>query len=134
MNVFKLTPHFYLREFECPCCGTVMMDEYFIGMLEKLRVEISLPIKINSGYRCRAYQKALKLARYEITGVMPPLPKIPFHTEGVAADIRIMDRPILNDDIPMLNDIGFTGIGISPSGWAHLDSGHDTIQTWKYSY
>lgn len=140
-NDFQVTDHFNLREFECPCCQRVILDEEFIEKLEKLRVDRGrIIISRGGGYRCEAYQKAIHYARNEILGMPLVEPEIAAHTMGQAADIRIFSLdngdllPIMMSDVPYLKELGFTGIGVSNFGWAHLDDAHPTLRTWSYSY
>lgn len=140
INDFRISPNFLLREFECPCCRTVSLNAGFIDKLQKLREHRGrIVITPNGGgYRCDAYQLALHYARAELLHQKYVQPKIAAHSLGQAADITIFNDdemvPVMNADIPFLKSLGFTGIGISVKGWAHLDDAHDPFQTWTYSY
>ena len=49
LNDFQLTENFNLKEFECPCCHTVLLHPLLVLKLQKLRDEWGLPLIINSG-------------------------------------------------------------------------------------
>lgn len=74
-NAFKISEHFTLQEFECPCCKRVVLNRMLIIKLEELRDRIGIPIKITSGYRCPAYNS--KVAGHAFS----------LHTQGRAVDI-----------------------------------------------
>lgn len=78
LNNFPLSEHFNLREFECPCCGRVMLDSRLITALESLRANIGgKPIIVTSGYRCPDHNKM-------ITGAINS-----DHLYGWAADVIV---------------------------------------------
>lgn len=66
MNKIKVSEHFSLHEFECPCCNLVKLDERLVFTLEELRARLCLkymtdiPVIINSGYRCKKHNKEIK--------------------------------------------------------------------------
>lgn len=141
VNDFEISDHFNLREFRCPCCGAVILDNKFLAKLEKLRVDRGrVIVSSGGGYRCRSYQRAIHFARNEILNMPLSEPKIAAHTLGQAADVTVYsidtgDKiPLTSSDIPYLKGLGFTGIGISKYGWAHLDDAHDPFEQWSYSY
>jgi len=55
INDFQITKDFNLREFECPCCGQVMIDGILVDYLQDIRNEYGAPIIVNSGYRCEVH-------------------------------------------------------------------------------
>jgi len=142
MNNFDIDDYFTLAEFQCACCGAVKIDEDLVERLHELRVARGrVRISTGGGYRCPAYQKAIHAARAEILKTKPKEPVVAAHPMGMAADIRLYGLstsdpiPLTNDDIPFLKGLGFTGIGIGKSGWAHLDIAHgDVPATWRYDY
>lgn len=78
----RLAPHFMEREFDCPCCGFVMVDPKLVTGLEDLRGILNgwnsnIRILINSGYRCTKHNK-------EVGGV-----KNSQHPYGRAVDIVV---------------------------------------------
>jgi len=60
MNDFKLSNHFNLREFQCPCCFRVKLLPQLVEALEALRSAIGgKPIIVTSGYRCQEHNKMI---------------------------------------------------------------------------
>jgi len=55
MNDFQITQNFNLKEFECPCCGLVMIDKRLVDYLQAIRNEYGAPIITSSGYRCQQH-------------------------------------------------------------------------------
>ena len=59
----KLSEHFTLREFACPCgCGSeagkvAALTALCVDVLEPLRAELGVPLTIHSGYRCPAQNR-----------------------------------------------------------------------------
>jgi len=141
MNSIKINKFFNLSEFVCPCCGSVKIDERLVERLTRLRKDRGRIIIVKGGgYRCPAYQIAIKLAREEM-GRHQPIPKIAAHPEGKAGDVTLFSVntgeriPLTTDDIPYLMSLGFNGIGIGQSGWAHLDIAHtEQVETWSYGW
>ena len=78
LNDFQLTENFNLKEFECPCCHTVLLHPLLVLKLQKLRDEWGLPLIINSGYRCEVHNR-------EVGGVIRSLHKV-----GQAADVTVL--------------------------------------------
>ena len=77
LNDFRLTKDFSLKEFECPCCHTVLLHPLLVSKLQKLRDEWGRPLKVTSGYRCEVHNR-------EVGGVEKSL-----HRAGQAADIEV---------------------------------------------
>ena len=75
----KLSENFTLREFHCKCsrCSTTMLDERLVQILQQLRHHFNVPIRINSGYRCKEHNA-------EVGGVSNSA-----HMRGMAADIYV---------------------------------------------
>ena len=110
-NDFKLTKDFNLKEFQCPCCGTVKIDSKLVKRLQELRDGIDKPIIVTSGYRCPAHNK-------EVGGVNSS-----YHTKGLAVDITV-DNMELEDLLIKAKMVGFKGIGIyTLKNFLHLDLG-----------
>ncbi len=109
LNSFQLTNNFNLKEFECPCCHTVLLNPLLVLNLQKLRDEWGLPLIINSGYRCEIHNR-------EVGGVKRSL-----HRLGQAADVKVMAS-----DCDLFHDLaatcGFTKvIGYSERNFFHLE-------------
>ncbi len=77
VNDIRLTEHFRLREFECPCCRCVQVSPALLHGLEELRGLWGKPVIITSGYRCAENNLWVK-------GVPNSL-----HMRGRAADIVV---------------------------------------------
>lgn len=75
-----ISKYFERQEFECKCgCGFATVDFELLNILERLREYYGKPIKINSGCRCKIYNKSIGGS----SGSR--------HMEGVAADIDILE-------------------------------------------
>jgi len=55
MNNIKIADHFWLYEFECPCCHRVMVHPDLLDYLNAVRKDFERPILISSGYRCEIH-------------------------------------------------------------------------------
>ena len=116
LNDFKLTNNFNLKEFQCPCCGSVKIDSELIQKLQSLREKINKPIIVTSGYRCPSHNKRVG---GENTS---------YHTQGLAVDITT-DYDI-EKLVILAREIGFRGIGIYRRlRFLHLDLG--PTRTWE---
>lgn len=107
MATKHLSTHFTLKEFRCPCCGTVKTPpQELIYGLEKLRA-LAYPsgLIIRSGYRCSSHNPAVGGAKGSQ------------HLYGAAADVDL--RATL-EDVKALRV--FSGIG-----WQRV-SGRDLIR------
>ena len=142
MNDFPIDIYFSLREFECPCCGAVRINKDFVQLLHQIRVDRGM-VRITpggGGYRCPAFQKGLHAARAQILKTRLVEPLVAAHVEGKAADISIYSLstsekvPFTKDDVPYLKSLGFSGIGIGKTGWAHVDTAHDIPAIWEYDH
>lgn len=75
VNDIRVSPHFTLREFQCRCCGAVMLSPLLLEKLEALRAALGCPVVLTSGYRCRTHNS-------RVGGAVRSL-----HMRGMAADI-----------------------------------------------
>lgn len=75
----KITPNFSEYEFECHCKDDHEnhVDEQLIIYLQALRDFWGRSVKINSGYRCTAWNKKQGGSKKS------------YHMEGIAADIEV---------------------------------------------
>lgn len=82
----QITEHFSVDEFICPCteCSDQFIDDELVNKLEIVRTAVG-PLKITSGYRCPAHNKAV--------GGEPNSA----HMSGLAADIQPI--PLNVDDL-----------------------------------
>ena len=76
----KITKNFTEKELECPCCGKVKMDNYYMAKLQEIRTACAFGFKVNSGYRCESHNAEVsKNSKND-------------HTKGKAVDIHVVDR------------------------------------------
>lgn len=108
LNDIAVSPHFKLKEFECRCCGAVMLAPELLDALERLRDLRGAPIAITSGYRCEAHNR-------EVGGATRSR-----HMRGRAADVRCAqsEQQALAEKA---RAIGFAEvIAGGPKGYLHL--------------
>jgi uncharacterized protein YcbK (DUF882 family) len=106
-----LSPHFSRKEFECRCCGRLVLDHNLLDGLEALRTLAGAPVVINAGYRCPQHNQ-------EVGGV--PNSE---HTRGLAADIRLPGLSLqrmyeLALEVPQF---ARGGVGAYDSDFLHVD-------------
>jgi len=119
------------RMLACPCCGKRGMDSGFMRRLDDLRHAFGSPMRVTSGYRCPQYNSELSS-----TGIDGP------HTTGKAVDIQMTGAGLF-DLLGLLEDHGFTGVGLKQKGahsgrFIHLDtlSNDETTgpRPWVWTY
>ncbi|MBQ7154850.1 MAG: DUF882 domain-containing protein [Synergistaceae bacterium] len=49
------TKNFSVKEFACHHCGQNKIDQRVIDLCQKIRDELGVPVRVNSGYRCPAH-------------------------------------------------------------------------------
>jgi hypothetical protein len=98
LNRVRISPHFMLSEFQCRCCGRVMISARLLEMLETLRALCRRPLIITSGYRCRAHNEA-------VGGALRSA-----HMSGRAADISAPDAAAQDILAGCARTVGFRGI------------------------
>lgn len=109
VNHIRIAKHFYLDEFQCPCCHLVRLHPFLLQKLKGLRYKIQKPVIITSGYRCLNYNDL-------VGGV-----KNSYHLSGMAVDIYIPELP-LPELLKVAEEINFSGIGYYPqNNFLHLD-------------
>ena len=70
------TKNFRVDEFTCKCgCGTNNIDQRVINMAQTIRDSLGLPVRVNSGVRCKTHNA-------RVGGVYNS-----YHTQGLAADL-----------------------------------------------
>lgn len=117
INNFKIAKNFLLKEFQCPCCKTVKIDDEVVILLQRLRDLLKKPIIITSGYRCYKHNK-------EVGGIDDS-----FHTQGLAVDVT-GDWDLTGVSL-LARTVGFRGIGIyrKKRKFLHLDLG--PVRQWE---
>jgi uncharacterized protein YcbK (DUF882 family) len=109
VNHIRIAEHFYLDEFQCPCCQQVMLHSLLLQKLKGLRYKIQKPVIITSGYRCLAHNQV-------VGGV-----KNSYHLSGIAVDLYVPELA-LSELLKATEEIGFSGIGYYPDqNFLHLD-------------
>jgi len=97
-------------EFECDCCGEAPMSQPFLERLQILRDMYGSAISINSGYRCKAHNKAIGGSKNSR------------HMVGDAVDI---DTARMSSEqkyrlLRLIYQLEFTGVGIAKT-FIHID-------------
>lgn len=110
---FKVRKNFALKEFVCKCgCNTLKTDTVLLNLVQAMRDEIGLPLRITSGYRCSRYNK-------KVGGATKSQ-----HVQGKAADINIQDLLYRGWTYQELYDLavknGATGVGFYDT-FIHVD-------------
>jgi len=101
--------HFQRDEFLCPCCGKEHMDARFMQRLDTARTLAGVPFKVNSGWRCSAYNEQVSS---NSTGR---------HVKGQAADIDADDAATRGAILRALYAAGFMSFALA-DGFIHVDS------------
>ena len=117
----RLSEHFTLDEFRCPCCGDVNQQnaKTLATAFEPVRLDFG-PMYIVSGFRCPTHNLA-------VGGVM-----FSYHLVGLAADIAISGDQDRFQLARALLSHGFNRIGIA-AHYVHADLGAAPIDVmWTY--
>ncbi|WP_268808819.1 YcbK family protein [Pseudobacteriovorax antillogorgiicola] len=117
----NLTDNFKLEEISCPCGNCeARIDNRYLFKMQALRDIIGKPFKINSWFRCLAYNRTLAGSSQKSQ-----------HILGKATDIST--RGWSDNEIMSLISkaylLGFKGIGIYPT-FVHLDSREGEFGMW----
>lgn len=119
MNDIRLNDQFNLKEFECPCCRTLMLSSELLQRLTRFRCILGKPVKITSGYRCPSENT-------KINGDVNS-----YHMKGMAADIHVPGF-YLEELLEVAKEVGFHGIGIySKKNYLHLDVRPGELKLWS---
>lgn len=125
----RLSDHFTSSEFDCPCsnCDETQIADELLQKLGRMREKLGEPLRINSGYRCRAYQSELKARGYETAAGVSQ------HELGNAADIMASDSETPGTVLEVLaQNAGFKAIGVGHA-WIHVDLRDDKNRRWTYT-
>lgn len=106
-HLAPLAPSFSREELHCSHCGALEIQSQSLQRLQHMRDILNEPLRVNSGYRCPAHNKAVGGA-----------PKSQ-HVEGKAFDIRCHPEQRFRY-IKAAMEAGFTYI-IIYSAWLHVD-------------
>lgn len=113
LNEFQITENFNLREFQCPCCRTVMLHPKPAASLQKLREAWGKPLIVTSGYRCAS--------RNAVVGGV----ERSRHMRGIAADVAV-PRAEQKKFYELARAAGFSKILLYPArNFVHLEIGDE---------
>lgn len=105
-----ISEHFDRTEFACKCgCGQDTVDTELLDVLERIRGYYGEAVYINSGNRCKTYNKSIGGA---------PASR---HIVSKAADISMLSIPV--EDVYTMLSTRYSdkyGIGVYDS-WVHID-------------
>lgn len=117
--------HFSAKEFECHdgICVRQFINDNLINLLDAVRDEVGLPVKVTSGFRCDKHQETLRNQGYETaTGRSS-------HQDGNAADISCSDMKKLED--ACLKVFAKYSVGVARS-FIHVDIRAGGPRRWTY--
>ena len=122
----KDTEHFKVSEFACKCgCGKNDIDQRVIDMAEKLRVELGVPVRVNSGCRCEKHNA-------KVGGV-----KGSKHIKGLAADLSCrLGSAKMYETVKKLHSQGkLPDLDYCKKykTWIHIDCGGKRRNMWEVS-
>jgi len=116
--------NFLPHEFDSPDepgSGLLYMDHHFVMKLDQLRTELGFPMRINSGYRTAAHNKAVGGKQSSA------------HRKGLGADVHCLSsgRRFLIAECAL--EMGFKRVGIGKT-FLHLDASTHLPQKviWLY--
>ena len=108
VGTIMATDHFSDNELACRCCGVAKMQPQFMEALERIRVEMNMPLNLSSAFRCAKHN-----AEVSSTGAHGP------HTDhgdgGQAVDILISGASALRL-VEVARKHSMTGIGVKQNG------------------
>ncbi len=103
-----LTKNFNRSEFACKCgCGADHIEPRLVMQLQMFR-DVTGPLVITSGVRCRKHNAAVGGAPNSA------------HLSGLAVDVRCETSGLRHKLVDLAMHAGFRRMGIY-SGWVHLD-------------
>ena len=104
--------NFKPSEFDCPDCGSNLMDTVFLDKIDFAREVAGVPFNINSGFRCEAHNRAVGGSSTSS------------HPLGLACDIAARDSRSRFKIIDGLIRAGIKRIGIAKT-FIHADDDPD---------
>lgn len=109
------TKNFKVEEFACHHCGENLIEQSIVDLCQKIRDELGVPVRVNSGYRCAKHNAAVNGVRNSQ------------HIKGFAADLscslgaakmfETVKRMYEEGRIPELRYC------IKYKSWIHVDTG-----------
>lgn len=115
------TEHFKLGEFQCPCCGLNNISPEVLSKIERIRVLMGIPLRINSGTRCPKHNESIGGAKNS------------YHLKGEAIDVSMtgMDPDQRHKFIHLMHQ-EFHGLGLGKT-FVHGDIRETpTTVAWVY--
>ena len=100
--------YFTLDEFDCKETGQNQMSNAFLIMIDRLREECGFPFYITSGYRSPEHS----VEKHKLTKGR--------HTQGIAADIAVVNGYQRYLVVEKAIELGFKGIGVA-NDFVHVD-------------
>lgn len=95
-----LSKNFLVGEFSCR--GQLLLAEHLINFLQMYRASKGSAVTINSGYRTLEKQNELKARGYKVAKTSP-------HIEGMAADIKVINKADCISQLSILKEVAKTG-------------------------
>ena len=111
--------YFKVGDFNCQETGENEMCPDFLQKLDALREVCGFPFIITSGYRSPNHS-------IEAAKAKPGT-----HSQGIAADIKVVGGAQRMAIIRNASIMGFNGIGVA-KGFVHVDTRETTPVAWKY--
>jgi len=111
--------YFKVEDFNCQETGENEMCPDFLQKLDALREVCGFPFIITSGYRSPNHSIEARKA------------KPGTHSQGIAADIKVVGGAQRMAIIRNASIMGFNGIGVA-KGFVHVDTRETTPVAWKY--
>jgi len=111
--------YFKVEDFNCQETGENKMCPDFLQKLDALREVCGFPFIITSGYRSPNHSIEAKKS------------KPGTHSQGIAADIKVVGGAQRMAIIRNASIMGFNGIGVA-KGFVHVDTRETTPVAWKY--
>jgi uncharacterized protein YcbK (DUF882 family) len=122
----KVSKFFSEDELKCQHCGEYQYDSNFLDLLDSIRMELGVPMRVSSGYRCPSHP--IEAAKSQ-PGV---------HSTGMAVDILCYGAEAL-DLVRVAQAHGISRIGVNQKGdlaqrFVHLDICDDKPRPAFWSY
>ena len=111
--------YFKVEDFNCQETGENEMCPDFLQKLDALREVCGFPFIITSGYRSPNHSIEAKKS------------KPGTHSQGIAADIKVVGGAQRMAIIRNASIMGFNGIGVAKT-FVHVDTRETTPVAWKY--
>lgn len=112
--------YFKIEDFNCQETGENRMEHEFVKKLDDLRETCGWAFNVTSGYRDPSHS----VERHKPNGGGT-------HSQGIAADIRVLNGKQRHEIVKHAMQMGFTGIGIAKT-FVHVDIRENTPVVWTY--